>query len=112
MSDELPLPRVTFIDQAGDRLAVEARVGDSAMETAKRHRIPGIRGDCGGFMQCATCHVYVDDRDLDDLPPVGDIEDEMLDGAAAERRATSRLSCQIAITATTDLHLALPNRQL
>lgn len=36
----------------------------------------------------------------------------MLSGTAAERRATSRLSCQIRIEAETDIRVVLPERQI
>ncbi|MDQ2801504.1 MAG: 2Fe-2S iron-sulfur cluster-binding protein, partial [Pseudomonadota bacterium] len=57
--------------------------------------VPGILAECGGVMSCATCHVYVDPAWLDRLPPPSTDEDDMLDNTAAERRANSRLSCQI-----------------
>ena len=62
---------------------------------------------------CATCHVYVDETWLARLPAVGGDEDALLDGAAAERRTNSRLSCQIRFAADLDgLVLSLPDRQL
>lgn len=112
MVDETSVPRVTFIDHLGETIVVDARVGDSVMATAKRHGIPGIRGDCGGFMQCATCHVYVDERDLADLPSMEEDEDDMLSGAAADRAPNSRLSCQLVIGPESDLRVTLPDRQL
>lgn len=112
MEDETPVPRVTFTDHVGDSIVVDARVGDSVMLTAKRHGVPGIRGDCGGFLMCATCHVYVDEDDLGGLPEISEDEDEMLDGAAADRAENSRLSCQLVVGPTTDLHVTLPVRQL
>ncbi len=111
-TDETPLPRVTFTNQAGETITVDAHAGESVMQTAKRHRVPGIRADCGGFMMCATCHVYVDAADLADLPPVGEIEDEMLDGTVCDRAENSRLSCQLPVGPGTDLHVTLPERQI
>jgi len=112
MTDAIPVPRVTFVNHQGERLVVEAVVGESVMRTAKRQGIPGIRGDCGGFMQCATCHVYVDESDRAVLPPMSEVEDEMLDGTVCDREAGSRLSCQLPVGPDTDLHVRLPERQL
>ena len=41
---------------------------------------------------CANCHVHVDNGWLDQLRAMAGDEDALLDGAAAERRAESRLS--------------------
>jgi 2Fe-2S ferredoxin len=61
---------------------------------------------------CATCHVYVDNGWLDQLRAVAGDEDALLGGAAAERRAESRLSCQIKMDAGLDvLVVRLPDRQ-
>jgi 2Fe-2S ferredoxin len=62
---------------------------------AQSHGVAGILGECGGQAMCATCHVYVDAKDLDLLPPMSDDEDAMLEDTASERKPTSRLSCQI-----------------
>ncbi|HEX7740550.1 MAG TPA: 2Fe-2S iron-sulfur cluster-binding protein [Marmoricola sp.] len=110
--DDVPLPRVTFTNHEGETLTVDARVGESVMQVAKRHGIPGIRAECGGFMNCATCHVYVDPADVAGLPLLSDMEDEMLDGTAADRLDGSRLSCQLPVEETMDLHLTIPDRQL
>jgi len=68
-----------------------------------RNGIPGIIGECGGNCSCATCHVYVDDEFSASVGGAGDMEDDLLDlGVAADRRDTSRLSCQIAVTEDLD----------
>ncbi|NWL10402.1 hypothetical protein DM793_03670 [Paenarthrobacter nitroguajacolicus] len=67
----------------------------SVMKAAVNNRVKGIIGECGGVMQCATCHVYVDEDIADSLPPISDQEDEMLEGVATERTEHSRLSCQL-----------------
>lgn len=46
---------------------------------------------------CATCHVYVDEDSAARLPPPGEVEEEMLESAAAERTDRSRLSCQLVV---------------
>ncbi|MCP3474969.1 (2Fe-2S)-binding protein [Bradyrhizobium sp. CCGUVB1N3] len=112
------MPAIIFIHSGGktsggktDRIDVSD--GESAMQAATRHGLDGILAECGGNAMCATCHVYVDDGWLARLPAMADDEDALLDGAAAERTANSRLSCQIKITPELDgLVLRLPERQV
>lgn len=102
---------VTFTDHLGDSIVVEAEIGESVMEVSTRHRLPGIKAECGGFMLCATCHVYVDPVDLTRFPAPSPEEDEMLDGVIAQRLGTSRLACQLRIDDGMDLRVTLPRRQ-
>jgi 2Fe-2S ferredoxin len=107
------MPKVTFIHPYGRSESVEAEDGASAMITALTHGVDGIVAECGGNAVCATCHVYVDEAWLGKLAPMSDNEDELLDGAAAERLPNSRLSCQIKMTPELDgLVLRLPDRQI
>ncbi|GMP04247.1 2Fe-2S iron-sulfur cluster-binding protein [Bradyrhizobium sp. TM239] len=107
------MPAITFVHPDGKSERVETADGESAMQAATRHGLDGILAECGGNAMCATCHVYVDESWLARLPAVADDEDALLDGAAAERRPTSRLSCQIAVTSELDgLVLKLPERQV
>ena len=75
--------------------------GLSLMEVAKAHDVAGIFGDCGGGCSCATCHVYVDAKWFEVVGEPDDIETDMLD-MAVEPQATSRLSCQIKMSAALD----------
>ena len=103
---------ITFIHPDGREQRIAADAGESAMQAATRHDVNGILAECGGNAMCATCHVYVDDVWLARLSAMGDDEDALLGGTAAERRATSRLSCQIQLSADLDgLILRLPERQ-
>lgn len=107
------MPTITMIYPDGRHERIDARDGESVMMAATRHGITGIVAECGGNAMCATCHVYVDDDWLGRLPAMGDEEDALLDGTAAERRANSRLSCQIRIApGFDDLVLRLPERQI
>jgi 2Fe-2S ferredoxin len=107
------MPSITFIHPDGRRQQIEAGAGESAMQAATRQDISGILAECGGNAMCATCHVYVDEDWLARLPAMGGDEDALLDGAAAERQANSRLSCQIKLAGDLDgLVLGLPDRQL
>jgi 2Fe-2S ferredoxin len=107
------MPSITFVHPDGRAQRVDASDGESAMQAATRHDVGGILAECGGNAMCATCHVYVEEGWLARLPAIGDDEDALLDGAAAERRTNSRLSCQIKLAADLDgLVLNLPDRQL
>jgi ferredoxin, 2Fe-2S len=106
------MAKVTYTDAAGEARTIEAHPGDSVMETAVRYGVPGIVAECGGSMSCATCHVFVDPADLDALPPMADLEDEMLDGTAVDRQENSRLSCQIRVTEDMQLHVTTPETQV
>lgn len=96
------MPRVTYIQAGGQSAVIDAAEGISVMQAAVSNGIPGIEAVCGGACACATCHVYVDPAWADRLTPASDDEAEMLACTASERRATSRLSCQIEMTAALD----------
>ncbi len=107
------MPTITFIHADGRHERIDVADGESAMQAATRHGIDGIVAECGGNAMCATCHVYVDEHWTGRLPAIGDDEDALLDGAAAERLANSRLSCQIRFIGELDgLVLRLPDRQI
>ena len=104
--------KVVYIEPSGNRREVEVKEGWSIMEGAVRNGVEGIVAECGGTCSCATCHVYVDDVTFPKLPPPDDIERAMLESAAAERKPTSRLSCQIrASDKIAGITLQIPDRQ-
>ena len=104
--------RVIFISHGGKETAVDAGEGDNVMRVALANDVDGIVGECGGSMMCATCHCYVDDAWAERAGPRTDGEDDMLESASSEVRATSRLSCQIRIRRDLDgLIIHLPESQ-
>jgi len=104
---------ITFIHPDGRAQPVQADSGGSVMLLAVNNGIDEIVAECGGNAMCATCHVYVEQGWLDRLPPMGEAEDALLDGAATDRLPTSRLSCQIPVRPELDgLVLRLPDRQV
>ncbi|MCV7286208.1 (2Fe-2S)-binding protein [Mycolicibacterium wolinskyi] len=106
------MPKVVFITLDGASRIVDAQAGESVMAAAVRNGIPGIIGECGGNCSCATCHVYVDDEFVSAVGSVGDMEDDLLDLGVADRRAGSRLSCQIQVTEDLDgLTVRMPEEQ-
>ncbi|QMW21691.1 2Fe-2S iron-sulfur cluster-binding protein [Sandaracinobacteroides saxicola] len=90
--------RVRFLRADGglDR-EVEAAAGVRLLEVAQANGQP-LEGTCEGAMACSTCHVIVDEADFARLPKASAHEEDMLDFAAHVRR-TSRLACQILLTA-------------
>lgn len=90
------MPKVTYIQPDGQERVVEGTAGTTVMETAIDNDVAGIVAECGGACSCATCHVYVDPAWLDKLPAPDAQEDGMLD-CVLERRANSRLSCQLVL---------------
>jgi 2Fe-2S ferredoxin len=96
----------------GDQTTLQAREGDSLMQAAVAANVPWIAADCGGMLTCATCHVWVREPFARRLPAPKEDELAMLEFAAAERRPTSRLSCQIELTpALEGLSVDLPPTQ-
>jgi 2Fe-2S ferredoxin len=91
------MARITYIDQAGTRYSVEVPAGSTLMEGAIDHGVPGIVAECGGACACATCHAYIDQAWLPRVPAMEAMEDAMLD-SAMDRRANSRLTCQLEVT--------------
>ena len=91
------MPKIIFKEKNGSSKTIEVENGLSVMEGAIQNNIPGIDADCGGSMACATCHVYVEEKWLNQLPKAEDAEVDMID-MAYEPKKTSRLSCQLIVT--------------
>lgn len=103
--------KVTWKLADGREINAEVREGLNMMEAAVANNVPRVIGECGGSLSCATCHVYVDPAWTDRVGQPERFEDGMLDVAEAERRDTSRLSCQIKASAALDglvLHVPEP----
>lgn len=106
------MTRITYIEHDGTRHDLDVPPGQSLMEAARNNNIPGIVAECGGVCACATCHVYVVEEWYPRTGGRNEAEEDMLE-FAAERRATSRLSCQIRITQELDgLVVHLPESQM
>jgi 2Fe-2S ferredoxin len=106
------MPTIHYILKDGSTKSVEAKAGTSVMENAIRANVRGIDAECGGCCSCATCHVYVADDFIARLPAPDEMEDELLEGVAAERRPGSRLSCQLQVSAELDgLTVQVPETQ-
>ena len=102
------MPKMFFIERDGTRREVDAPVGMSVLEIARRHDID-IEGACEGSLACSTCHVIVEPDWYELLKEASEDEEDMLD-LAFGLTATSRLGCQIIITEELDgLTVRLPS---
>ncbi len=91
------MPKVTFIDPAGERHECDVANGHSLMEGAVANGIPGILAICGGSCACSTCHGYIDEAWMERVGPPNDIEAATLE-LAHDRRPNSRLTCQVTMS--------------
>lgn len=106
------MPTIHYTDHDGKTVDINAKPGDSVMETAVRNGVDGIVAECGGSLSCATCHVFVREDQLGELPEMEEMEDEMLYGTSVDREDNSRLSCQLKVTEDMDLYVTTPQTQV
>ena len=106
------MANITYVEASGQSTTINLPDGWSLMQGATANGVDGIVGECGGSCACATCHCYVDEARLGDLPPPSENELDMLANVAAERRPNSRLACQIKASPLLEgLMLQLPETQ-
>lgn len=102
---------VKFVNHDGTVREVDATSGSTLMQVALDNGIDEIVAECGGACSCATCHCYVDEAWVAQLPEADSIEKSMLD-CVLEPKDNSRLSCQITVTDALDgLTIHLPEAQ-
>lgn len=92
---------VTYSSSEGATQTVEGRVGQTVMDLAVAHGVPGIDGDCGGAMACGTCHVHVDPDWWEKTGAPTEFERSLLE-VTLEPRPHSRLGCQIVLSPELD----------
>ncbi|MBC2650244.1 2Fe-2S iron-sulfur cluster binding domain-containing protein [Novosphingobium flavum] len=87
---------ITFIQPDGTARACVNFEGMTLMQLAVGNLVDGIDALCGGMMQCATCHCWIDEAWIDRTGPASPDERAMIEGlSGVEVRPTSRLSCQV-----------------
>ena len=64
--------KLTDVEASGAEHVVDAKPGQTVMESAVKNNVPGIAADCGGSCACATCRVYVNETWQLRLGSVGD----------------------------------------
>jgi len=105
------MTKIIFEEPGGNEHAVDIADGLSIMEGAVKNMVVGIDADCGGACSCATCMVYVSEKWRDRLPVKDSTEQAMLE-FCPHVDESSRLSCQIKVTAALDgLRLKVPESQ-
>lgn len=87
--------KATWFLPDGRSITADVPLGRNLMEAALAANVPGVVGECGGSLSCATCHVHVAPDWAAAAGTPGDFEEAMLDLADTARAPTSRLSCQI-----------------
>ncbi len=96
------MTRIRFVSAEGNQVQeVDTPAGERLLDVAQAAGQP-LEGTCEGQMACSTCHVIVDPKDFEKLPPASEEEDDLLDLAAHVTR-TSRLACQIRLTEKLEL---------
>lgn len=104
--------KIIYQGHDGETTELDVAEGWSVMQAAVSNGVDGIEAECGGSCCCATCHCYVDEAHADALPAPTAQEEGMLDETVAERLPTSRLACQIKVTAAMDgMVVRLPDAQ-
>ena len=104
---EFKLLNVLFVNSDGNQITASAKPGTRLLEVAQNAGMP-LEGTCEGQMACSTCHVIISADWFDRLPAASNDEEDMLDLAAGVTR-TSRLACQIELTAEMDgLRVKIP----
>ena len=95
------MPKLIVVTREGEESTVNGEAGLSVMEVIRDNGIDELLALCGGCCSCATCHVHVDPAFADRLPAMSEDENDLLD-SSDHRNETSRLSCQIQLTAELD----------
>lgn len=90
------MAKVTFIQPDGTPRECVNFEGMTLMQLAVANLVDGIDALCGGMMQCATCHCWIDPEWIGITGMAGEDERTMLESIeGVEIRPESRLSCQI-----------------
>ncbi|ABP64517.1 ferredoxin (plasmid) [Novosphingobium aromaticivorans DSM 12444] len=90
------MAKVTFVQPDGSQRTCVNFEGMTLMQLAVGNLVDGIDALCGGMMQCATCHCWIDPEWIGRTGMAGPDERAMLEAIeGVEIRPESRLSCQV-----------------
>ncbi|KAJ8013112.1 hypothetical protein DPEC_G00049900 [Dallia pectoralis] len=89
---------INFINRDGKKITASGSMGDSLLDLVVNQNldIDGF-GACEGTLACSTCHVILDQKVYDQLGPITDEENDLLD-LAYSLSDTSRLGCQVCLS--------------
>jgi 2Fe-2S ferredoxin len=93
------MPKINITTRTGDKVSVEATVGQTLMEILRDRN--DVEALCGGQRACATCHVHIDDSWMAIVGEAGEDEAGLLE-FSMEKQPNSRLSCQIHLSDAMD----------
>ena len=92
---------LTVENRRGAKTVIACAPQGTLMEAIRDQGVEDEFALCGGCCSCATCHVVIDPAQAALLPPPAEAELELLEDSE-HREASSRLSCQVALTAEID----------
>lgn len=91
------MARITILTRDGRSHNLDESDGITVMEAARNVGIDEMLALCGGSCSCATCHIYVEGLEPEQLPAMSDDEDELL-SSSSFRMDQSRLACQLILS--------------
>jgi 2Fe-2S ferredoxin len=95
------MPKLIVTTREGETSEIEVEDGLTVMEAIRDNGFDELLALCGGCCSCATCHVHIDPAFAEHLPAMSEDEDDLLE-STEHRKATSRLGCQVPLTAELD----------
>lgn len=95
------MPQLIVTTRSGETSTIDADDGLTVMEAIRDNGFDELLALCGGCCSCATCHVHVDPEFFNQLPPMSEDENDLLD-SSGDRDQWSRLGCQIPFSADLD----------
>ncbi|WP_019528290.1 2Fe-2S iron-sulfur cluster-binding protein [Dasania marina] len=105
------MPIIKYIDADGNTIEVDVPEGTTLMQAAVDNMIPSILGECGGGCSCGTCHCFIEEGRIAELPEPDAIEQSLLN-MITDTKPNSRLGCQISMNdSLSGLVVHLPKEQ-
>ncbi len=95
------MPKLIVTNREGETSDIEVEDGLTVMEAIRDNGFDELLALCGGCCSCATCHIHIDPEFTAKLPEMSEDEDDLLE-SSEHRNETSRLSCQVPLTAELD----------